>query len=230
MRADNDWTGEQVAQFPSRLVGFCAVNPLKDWALSELQRCSKNPNLRRGLKLHFGNSAVDFQNPQHVEQVRRMFGAANALGMPIVVHMRASITEKLAYGRDAALMFLNEILPAAPDVMVQIAHLAGAGGYADPLVDDVVGVFIEAIGRRDERTDRLWFDVTGVALGNPAPDRLQLIAARIRQLGLQRILYGSDAPVTNNLPRDGWAAFRRLPLTASEFQTIARNVPPYLRE
>ena len=56
VRADNDWTAEQVARYPDRLIGFCGLNPLKDYALGELARCAKNPNLARGLKLHFGNS------------------------------------------------------------------------------------------------------------------------------------------------------------------------------
>jgi hypothetical protein len=49
-------------------------------------------------------------------------------------------------------------------------------------------------------------------------------------VGVGRILYGSDAAAGGNLrPREGWAAFRRLPLTDAEFRTIARNVAPYLR-
>ena len=34
--------------------------------------------------------------------------------------------------------FLNEVLPVAPDVPVQIAHLTGAGAYDDPLVDQAL--------------------------------------------------------------------------------------------
>lgn len=57
-----------------------------------------------------------------------------------------------------------------------------------------------------------------------------LVAKRIRQVGVERILYGSDAAVGDNLrPREAWAAFRRLALTEDEFDTIARNVAPYLR-
>ena len=32
VRADNDWTAEQVARYPERLIGFCGLNPLKDYA------------------------------------------------------------------------------------------------------------------------------------------------------------------------------------------------------
>src|SRR6185436_17828957 len=91
VRADNDWTSQQVAQYPDRLVGFCSLNPLKDYALDELARCAKDRNLRNGLKLHFGNSVVDYHNPQHIDQVKRVFRAASGYRMPIVVHMRASL-------------------------------------------------------------------------------------------------------------------------------------------
>jgi len=66
VRAENDWVSQQVAQYPDRLVGFCGLNPLKDYALDELARCAKDVNLRNGLKLHFGNSVVDYHNPQHI--------------------------------------------------------------------------------------------------------------------------------------------------------------------
>ena len=51
---------------------------------------------------------------------------------------------------------------------------------------------------------------------------------RIRQLGVQRILYGSDAATVGNLPpKEGWAAFRQIPLTDEEFTAIANNLSPY---
>jgi uncharacterized protein len=229
VKAENDWTSQQVAMFPDRLNGFCGLNPIKEYALTELARCAKDPYLRHGLKLHFGNSAVDYRNVKHVKLLKSVFRAANDFRMPIVVHMRASITEKLGYGREEALVFLNEVIPAAPAVPIQIAHLAGAGGYSDPAVDQALSVFIDAIRAGDTRTKQLWFDVTSVALGTPTPEQAQLIANRIRQIGLQRVIYGSDAAISNNSPREAWAAFRRLPLTPEEFRAIARNVAPYAR-
>ena len=95
--------------------------------MDELTRCSNNPQLRDGLKLHFGNSDVDLDNPENVAQVRRVFEAANRHRMAIVVHMRTSLDLGRRYGADAARVFLSQLLPAAPDVPVQIAHLAGAG-------------------------------------------------------------------------------------------------------
>lgn len=230
VKAENDWTSQQVARYPDRLRGFCSFNPTRDYALEELARCAKDPHLRAGFKLHFGNSVVDYHNAQHVERLRQVFRAANEQKMPIVVHMRASISRKLPYGRDEARIFLNELLPAAPDIPVQIAHLAGAGGFADPLVDQALTVFIEAIAKKDPRATRLYFDLTGAVTLNIPVDQARLVATRIRQLGVERIVYGSDAAAGGNLPpRQGWAAFRQLPLTDAEFRTIATNLAPYMR-
>jgi predicted TIM-barrel fold metal-dependent hydrolase len=226
VRADNDWTAEQVAKFPDRLVGFCGLNPLKDYALGELARCAKNPNLARGLKLHFGNSFVEYHNAAHREQVKRVFQAANRLGTAIVVHMRANTSQPM--GREEALIFLDEFLPAAPDVVVQIAHLAGAGGVEPNIIDGALGVFVDAIAKGDPRTRNLWFDVTS-AVREQSLGQAARIVERIRQLGIGRIVFGSDAPTAVNLPVNTWADFRKLPLTADEFRTIATNVAPYLR-
>jgi hypothetical protein len=46
VKAENDWTSKQVARFPDRLRGLCGVNPLKDYALSELERCARDPFMR----------------------------------------------------------------------------------------------------------------------------------------------------------------------------------------
>ena len=227
LRAENDWTSLQVAQFPSRLIGFCSLNPVSDDALAELAHCVSDPNLRRGLKIHIGNSAADYHRPDHIERLRRVFRAANDAGMAIVVHMRASVTEKLPYGREEAAIFLNEVVSAAPDVPIQIAHLAGAGGYDDPTTDAALSVFVDAIRRGDPRAKHIWFDVTSVVEATQADAVKNQIARRVRELGPDRILYGTDAPVGANTPKAGWAMFRSLPLTADEFNTIARNVAPY---
>ena len=228
VKAENDWTAAQVARYPDRLRGVCSFNPLREYALDELNRCAANPLLRTGLKLHIGNSAVDYHSPQDLERLRRVFGAANEKHMAIVIHLRASISRKLAYGREEARIFVDSILPSAPDVPVQIAHLAGAGGY-DSTTDAALSVFVDAIVRHDPRAKQLWFDVTTVAR-NATPENARLLAMRIRELGVDRVLYGSDAAAGGNLaPRESWAEFLTVPLTEAEFRTIANNVAPYMR-
>jgi predicted TIM-barrel fold metal-dependent hydrolase len=228
LKRDNDWTSAQVAQFPDRLIGFCGLNPLKDYALEELARCAADPNLRRGLKLHFGNSVVDYHNPEHIAQVRRVFRAANDHRMAIVAHVRASVTARLPWGREEALIFLNQVLPAAPDVVVQVAHLASAGSPQDEGAQQALEVFVDAVARNDPRTRRLYFDAT--TLGEPpTPDNAQRWATAIRRLPT-RVLFGSDATTAVATPGGVWTAMRKLlPLTEDEFKGLANNTPPYMQ-
>jgi predicted TIM-barrel fold metal-dependent hydrolase len=230
VKAENDWTAQQVAQYPNRLRAFCSLNPLKPYALEELARCSKDPQLHYGLKLHFGNSDVDLDNPKDVAQVKKVFEAANGYHMPIVAHLHTSIDKQRKYGADEARVFLNELLATAPDVPVQIGHLAGAGGY-DDATDSALSVFTDAIAKHDARIKNVWFDATAVVRPDMSPDDLKRIAARIRQIGVERVLYGSDAPASPSMyPKAGWAAFQRLPLTGAELRVIASNITPYMRD
>ena len=68
--------------------------------------------------------------------------------------------------------------------------------------------------------------LTTLSAGMSAAE-LRQIAARMSQIGVERVLYGSDAaasPVT--YPKAGWTAFRQLPLTEAKCGVIARNVSP----
>ena len=229
VKAENDWTSRQVAQYPDRLRAFCGVNPLRDYALREIARCAKDPRLRTGLKLHFGNSDVNVSDPTQLAQLRRVFRAANANHMPIVVHAHANVNNNRPYGREQARIFLDSLLPSAPDVPVQIAHLAGAGRYDDS-TDHALAVYADAIAKHDPRAAHLYFDVSGLdGLAAMPPERTALIVSRLRQIGLDRILYGSDGASPGFGPREYWASFRTLPLTDEEFHTIAGNVAPYMR-
>jgi len=54
------------------------------------------------------------------------------------------------------------------------------------------------------------------------------MVARMRQIGLRRILYGSDGP-PNPPPAEGWRVQRqKLGLTPAELQALADNVAPYM--
>jgi predicted TIM-barrel fold metal-dependent hydrolase len=229
VKAENDWVSQQVGLYSHRLTGFCGFNPLKDYALEEMARCAGDKGVRTGIKLHIGNSAIDYHNAQHMARLREVFAAANSHKMAIVVHMRASISRKFAYGKNEAEIFLNEILPAVPNVTVQLAHLAGAGSWDDPPSAEALQVFVNACAKGDKRMKHTIFDVTTVVTPDIPPEHAERISRAIRTIGLKKVFYGSDAAAGGNLPpKEGWAAFHKLPLTKKEFRTIANNIPPYL--
>jgi predicted TIM-barrel fold metal-dependent hydrolase len=230
VKAENDWVSRQVGRYSDRLRGFCGVDPLKYYSVPEIARCAKDPNLHYGLKMHFGNSDVDLDNPEHVDKVRRVFQAASAHHMAITVHMHSSVTRHRPYGAKEAQIFLDQVLPAAAGTYVQIAHFAGSGGYDDPGTDEALCVFIRAIRKHDPRMKLVYFDITNVAgLGN-WKSKKDLIAKRTREIGVARVLFGSDGYFGGGVtPTHAWADFRSLPLSEAEFRTIENNITPYMR-
>lgn len=222
VRAENDWVAMQVARYPDRLVAFCSFNPLRDYALAELDRCAKDSRFR-GVKLHLGNSYVDLLNPAHADALRRVFEAANQRRVPIIIHL---FTDE-SYGRAHSQILLTKILPVAPDIAVQIAHMAGGGGGPgyDAQTDEVLEPFASAIASGDPAARNLYFDMATNVTSATAPEMREKLASRIRQIGVSRILFGHDA---RGQARDEWKQFLRLPLTPAEFRAIALNVAPYL--
>jgi predicted TIM-barrel fold metal-dependent hydrolase len=223
LQRENDWVASEVAKAPNRLVGFCSFNPITDDALAQLNRCTSDRRMT-GVKLHFGNSAVELENPEHARRVRQIFAAANRLRTPIIVHLWTLKN----YGRADSEIFLDTILPAAPDITVQVAHLAGTGPGYGP--DEAVAVFAAAMQRKDVRTRNLWFDVATVAIQKQTSEQRQLIVTRLRQIGIDRLLFGSDsAEGFNPPPGVAWSNFRQLPLSKDEIVQIANNTAPYLK-
>lgn len=223
VREENDWMAAQIARFPARLVGFCGVNPLRAYAIEEARRCAGLPGVK-GMKVHFGNSGVDVTRRDDVEKLRRFFREANNNRMAIIAHLWVD----RSYGPEHTRIFVTEILPEAPDVVVQVAHLGGAGRY---VYDSVTAVFVEAIKSDDRNLKNVYFDLATVVTDAQPQATLDLIASRMRQLGLHRILFGADTPAGNRPdPIVAWATIRRrLPLTERELTLVAANVAPYLR-
>jgi predicted TIM-barrel fold metal-dependent hydrolase len=223
VRAENDWTAAQVARLPDRLVGFCAVSPLEEHALGEIRRCATELHLR-GLKMHFGNSGVDVAIPEHLAKVQAVFRTANALRLPIVAH----IYRENDPGVEQAGILLTQVLPLAPDVVVQIAHMAGSGPGWNA---GALAIFSAAIRSDDPRTARLYFDFASNTEGQ-SHDRLVELARLIREIGVDRVLFGSDGAFGwgRPTPRQQWGAFQGMvPLSEAEIAAIAGNVAPYLR-
>lgn len=234
VEAENDYVAREVATHPDRLVGFCSVNPLAAYALEEIERC-RSIGLT-GLKLHFANSGVSLREPEHIARLKDVFRAADRLGMPLVVHLR---TRDEAYGREDALVFLRELLPEAPHVPVQVAHLAGWGGF-DAATDSAFQAFVDTL--RVNATafrGRLVFDLAATVI---PPERARgdtallrrigqmnrRIAERIRDVGVGYVVFGTDWDV---VPVKAYAEVvrRRLPLDPNELQRLLSNRAPYMK-
>ena len=227
VRHENDWTAAQAARYPNRLISFCSLNPLEPYALDELRRCAGSRH--RGLKLHFDEAGLDLTQPAHVSKAHSIFKAANELRLPIVVHVGNNDGSEAAR---LATVFLDQVAAAAPDITIQIAHLWGGSGYSE----GALHAFADAVRSNRAGTRNLWFDMAEAPLiaAQTEDTKAQVltdVAARIRQIGVDRVLFGSDTGGKGHLtPAKAWAQFRSdVPLRTEEFEAIARNVAPYAR-
>lgn len=197
--AENEWLAEQVSRHPDRLVGACSVNPLDDWAPAEVRRCADDRRLV-GLKLHLANSDVDLRDADHVARVAEVFRIAGENGMPIVVHVRTRAPD---YGRQDVEIFIADILSQAPDLPVQIAHMAGWGSY-DDATDEALATFMEAFEAGTLDRALYTFDLAAVPIPPECaePDTVRVQALRRAN---ERLInaYASWARITCCSPRTG---------------------------
>jgi predicted TIM-barrel fold metal-dependent hydrolase len=226
-RAENDWTSAQVFAAGGRLIGFCSANPLRPAALDELERCLSLPGMK-GVKLHFGNAGISLRDSAHAARMVQAFTLAERLHAPVLVHMRAR--GGLNYGAEDARLFLDRLVAAAPSIEIVVAHFGGSGPGYPANADEVMAVFAAAAERNDPRMRNVYFDVATVVTAETTTDEAALVATRIRQVGTQRVLYGSDLGPPGGSIRAGWEIFRdKVPLTAAEMRTVAGNMTRFAR-
>jgi predicted TIM-barrel fold metal-dependent hydrolase len=234
VRAENDYVARQVQAHPDRLVGFFSVNPTADYALEEIDRLAGHPAFV-GLKLQLGNSDVDLLDEGDAALLRKAFARANEHGLAVVVHLGGRSEE---FGRPDAEAFLDEVLPAAPDVPVQVAHMGGPGGFG-PGTRASIRAFAAALNDHPERTRNLVFELSAVphptylASGDTALERRiedlnRAFVEVAREIGFDRIVYGTDYPLVS-MPRYLEGLRSSLPLTEEEFRDLVDDPAPYLR-
>jgi predicted TIM-barrel fold metal-dependent hydrolase len=226
-REENDWTSAQVSAAGGRLIGFCSANPQRPGALGELERCLGLPGMK-GIKLHFGNSGMTLRDTAHATRLAEVFALAERLAAPVLVHMRARGGRN--FGAEDGRLFLDRLVAVAPSIEIVVAHFGGAGPGYPAQADSVMAVFGEAAERKDPRLRNIYFDVATAVTAETTPETAALVARRIRQVGVRRVLYGSDLSPPGGTIRAGWDIFRnRIPLTAEELQAIAGNVARFAR-
>jgi len=240
LTAENDWVAGQVAPFADRLAVCCSVNPVLPGATAEIARCAATGRFV-GLKLHIANSDLDLRDPLHLERLAEVFECANAAGLMIAIHMRGRRPD---YGAPDVRLLVEQLLPRVPDVDVQVAHAAGWGDYHQPC-DEGLATLAAWAQSDPAAAGRLYVDLSATVLDPPpaaregrtggAVDRSEAwrarrfddLAGHLRGIGLARVLFATDWPVTTP------AAYlqtlqERVPLEPDEFARLRGNVAPWL--
>lgn len=225
---ENDYVAGLARKHPDRLFAFCGVDPLTPYAVEELLRWTREPGIH-GLKLHLPTSGVDLSIPEHLARLRDLLAVASAENMPVMVHLGGAGDG----GGDAeAGLLIDSVLAPSPPLEVFIAHLGTSGGYTFA-TRGVVRRFAEALrAGQAMRKHAIWFDISAVALTGeseqvPAltPGDFTDLSADLRDLGLERVVFGTDYPVFNAVAYLTTLE-RELPLTREELIGIAGNGAP----
>jgi predicted TIM-barrel fold metal-dependent hydrolase len=188
VRQENDFAAEQCARFPDRLVPFLSVNPKRSWAVEEIDRCVEQRHMR-GLKLHFWNSLVDTRQPDQLEQLRRVVAHAADRGLPVVAHIFIGAVE--GYGPDDTERFVKAVIEPATSLRISIAHLAGAGGFAEP-AQRCFERLARLCGPGTPLAARVWMDMSATLLDTTTPADLARLGELLPRWGTDRLLWGSD--------------------------------------
>jgi len=225
LRAANDWTVDLARRYPKQFSAFIAVDPISPTALPEIARWRGSPSVT-GVKLHLTASGVDLRQDRDVAALAAVFRAAAEAHLAILVHLR---TQQMDYGASDIRRFVEDVLPAAGNTPVQIAHAGGWGGI-DAATLSALTAFADASEKKPRQFRYVWFDLSGVWTDKSSAADKQALIALIRRIGLKHFLAASDWPYNADDLADYYnRVYPELPLTPQEWASIRSNVAPYAR-
>jgi predicted TIM-barrel fold metal-dependent hydrolase len=224
VRFENDFTARECAKYPDRLYSFLSINPRRDYAIEEIDRCVKDLGLK-GLKLHFTNSNVDLRDPEHLAKLQKVLAHADELGLPVLIHFLSRNPE---FGYGDATILMDEIVSQHPGLKVSMAHL-GCGGFYDKTIDVLTGFIDWFEAHPDFPRENFVMDIAAVISDGSKPltlpiteEQAQTVTALIRRWGVERTLFATDWPIFEPLEYVEMLK-RKTFLTEEELNTILSN-------
>lgn len=164
VRSINDWL---LTVADEHLVAFGAIHPFMDDAEGELERLAALGV--RGVKLH---PEYQIFRPDD-ERLDPLYAAAARLNLIVYFHAGEDLSVPHVHSTPRAFC---RILDAHPSMTVVLAHMGGFRQWHE---------VVEHLGGRD-----VYFDTSFTVPYLGEPGFLQLV----RELGIERIIFGSDAP------------------------------------
>lgn len=200
LEASNRWVTDLAAAH-SRLIAFVAVDPV---AMGPAETTRHLESLRhqgaRGVKIHPVLQGLDPQD----EAWWPVFGACSELGLIVLAHSGPARSGGTSATPDAFVRLVEHL----PGLRLVLAHL---GGGAWRTTADAAA-----------RMPDVWFDCCEILerTGSQHGPTDRELAALVRQVGVDRVLFGSDYPWYE--PSHGLEILRRLPgLSVDQVAMIA---------
>ena len=197
VKQENNFLFESAKNY-SNVQPYFAIDPLKEYALEELERCLKL-NSNSGLKLHFSSSQVYLTEPEHLIKVKAIFKKAAEQQLPILLHFD-NWHPKFG-GPDVQLM-AKEILSDIAPLQLTIAHFGSSGGF-NQKTKNVLDAFIEGFENGSIPSKHsIRFDISAVALDKDSEgvkklteDEFKELKTYCDKLGYDKISFGTDYPL-----------------------------------
>jgi predicted TIM-barrel fold metal-dependent hydrolase len=194
-RKENAFVAAEVKKLPTRLAGACAVNPLKEWAMTELKQCREDG--LRVLKLRTMASGLKLQDEAHKLKLREILSEAERLQMTVLIHGHFPEASR----GDEGLQILRE-LEKYPKIRFILGHLWGREfrwleGFEHP---------------------NFVVEVSATPILLKLPESREQLAKTMRKVGMKKFVFGSDWPVFH--PSEMVMALKALPLKENEYKAI----------
>jgi predicted TIM-barrel fold metal-dependent hydrolase len=230
VEAENDFIAECVAKSPKQFVGFYSVSPLSEYALAELERCRKSPNLT-GLKLHLPACGIDLEEPSHRQRLAAVLSWACEHDVPVFMHYSSG--ERIT--AEKADRFWREVIGPHEGLELYLAHLGSVGGYNESSRN-----LIDAFARINEKEieaskDKIYLELSAAIITEDSeearktsPERCKQLSEQMRELGIERFVFGSDYPVFS-IAKTKAGLLESLNLTDEEKARLMDNASPRFR-
>jgi len=201
VKKENDYLFESAKKHISKVQPYFAVDPLKDYAITEIERCLKI-NENSGLKLHFSSSQVYLTEPEHLKKIYSIFKIASENNLPILLHFDNWHPK---FGKPDIEILVDKILKKIGPINLTIAHFGTSGGF-NQKTKNVLNTFIELYDNdRIPKRHKIIFDISAVALDKDSEGVKKLTEDQFKELklycdkiGFDKISFGTDYPLYNS--------------------------------
>jgi predicted TIM-barrel fold metal-dependent hydrolase len=225
VEAENSYVAAARNKYPKKIRAFCSVDPLREYAVEELERCRTALKMD-GIKLHHNANQVYLTVPAHLEKVKKVFEFAAKHKMPVLMHFDNSHRR---FGKPDVDLLAGSILNDLKPVKLRIAHFGTSGGF-NLRTKVFLDAFIEQLNSNAKlKKHKITFDISAVGLDKDSDGVRKLsdeewteLGSYARKVGFGRITFATDYPLYE--PAEYFGILReRLKLTNAEVKALLRK-------
>lgn len=198
---ENDWTMDEANKYPQRLTAIFSINPMREYAKEEIDRCVKKGF--KAMKLHLGSSNVNIHDAAQLTILTDILKYAQDKKLVVLIHCGTIYTTK-GDGQIFAKM-LSEVQGTNKKSKIILAHMGGMGDPTNTTMKEMIDWTKANPGKLDKKN--IYFDISaslwtketsemiqakGVPFVETSPDIAKQVAENLKEWGLSNILFGSD--------------------------------------